>query len=153
MKEKKKKKPLSVKAKLFWWKALKYTFLVGPISVFVGINWTKYAPRELPAEEKLSLPFGLIVAFIIIAILVINPSEKKVKVNDTMVLLIVFVLTLALDPIIQDLKVLSGIALAGSIINYLFIAPVVNELEETKTMVKSARINAEAMAEAQDRGR
>ena len=153
---KKEKKPMGIKAKLFWMKLLKLFLLVGPVATTVGINWQKYAPRELPAEEKIQLPFGLIVAVIIIAILIINPSEKKIKANDTMVLLIVFVLAMALDPIIQDLKLLSGVALAGSIVNYLFIAPKIQEMEETKTMKKSADINAQALVEAQkilDRGR
>lgn len=146
---KKEKKPLSVKAKLFWMKALKWIILVAPVGTTVGINWTKYAPVSLPAEEKMQLPIGLIIAFIIIAILIINPSEHKAKANDTTVLLIVFILTLALDPVIQDLKLLSGVALAGSVVNYLFITPKVNDLEETKKMKKSADINAQAMAEAQ----
>jgi hypothetical protein len=150
---KKPRKPLTRKGKLIRLKILKFLFLVGPVLSIIIWNWKQYVPVQMPVEEKWQFPTGLVVAFIIIAILVINPSKKKIEASemaDMKLLFIVFIMSIILDPIIQDVKLMSGCALAGSFINYLFINAQIIKLQKMVDSEEIAEINADAIVRAQE---
>lgn len=146
------KTPLTRKQKLTRLKLLKTFFLLGPVLAIIAWNWREYVPVQTPAEQKWQFPTALVIAVIIIAVLVINPSKKKIEASemaDMKLLGIVFLLSVILDPIIQDVKLLSGCALAGSIVNYLFINAKIIKLQKMIDSEEAAEINAEAIVKAQ----
>jgi hypothetical protein len=119
--------------------------MVVPVLVAIAINWEHYAPKQ--TEARWSLPIGMFIAVGLIVLM----YAKKVQVKTPFTaLIIIFGLAIALDPIIADLKLLSGIALAGSFIDYVFLRGAIADTEETIHMTKEAKINAQAMIEAQN---
>jgi len=128
--------------------ALALFFIAAPVGVVVGLNWEKYAPREVTSSGW-SLSFGLIFSFIIVLLVYTKKVQAK---NPLSVLIVITALLWLLDPIITDAKIITAAATGGAIIDYLFLNPAIEELKETIKMTKQAKIQAKAMAEV-DRGR
>jgi len=150
---KKSRKPLPLKFKRFLLQALSIVFILAPVSVVVGLNWEKYAPKEVE-KSGWTTSFGLIFSVVIVVILLMRkakPDEKQEQ-SPVKVLLISTALAWLLDPLISDIKIILSAATAGALIDYVILNPIIDELNETIKMTKQAKIHAKAMAEV-DRGR
>ncbi|MGE4320287.1 MAG: hypothetical protein AB7E61_02420 [Acholeplasmataceae bacterium] len=112
---------------------------LAPLAIYVGINWDQYAPETTFGAIKLGI--GGVTVAALAGIIVYSKTVPK----GMSFWVIVAGLSWALQAVLASLFELSLMVLIGSGIDTVFIQTRIKDSEETRTMKKQAKLNAEAI--------
>ena len=118
---------------------------LAPLITVIAINWNDYVIASNGNTVKLTV--GGCIAVFLIVFSTLGKLKMPSKFTFYFMLL---VLVYLLEPILADLKLLTGMALLGESASCVTFNLFAKKYEETLTMRKQAKINAEEMAKVKE---
>lgn len=140
-KEKKDKKPMSLRAKDNLLSIASVIATITPLAVAVGINFNDYFVHT----AGLQVGFGGMMS---LCLLVVMVKGKSSALKGVWGYLIVFIITACLQPILDDIVLLTGMALAGKATDTIIVQPQLKKVRKVRESTQTADITRDVLLTA-----
>ena len=137
-KEKKDKKPMSLRAKDNLLSLASIIAMITPLAVAVGINFNDYFVHS----AGIQVGFGGMLSLCLVVLMV---KGKSNVLKGVWGYLIVFIIAVCLQPILNDIVLLTGMALSGKVVDTVIMQPQLNKVRRLRANTDTADVTRDAL--------